>query len=71
MEPAHPKEDDEANQRRFKAEVWREQVELPGGRVEDGLQNSGRTLQILFVERLMIKHGSFQGSQRLLWATKA
>eukprot|EP00434_Breviolum_minutum_P020098 symbB.v1.2.017725.t2/scaffold1366.1/size123243/1 len=31
VEPAHPKEDDEANQRRFKAEVWREQVELPGG----------------------------------------
>ena len=55
MEPAHPKEDDEANQRRFKAEVWREQVELPGGRVEDGLQISGRTLHILFVERLMIK----------------
>lgn len=23
------------------------------------------------VERLMIKHGSFQGSKRLLWATKA
>jgi len=32
VEPAHPKEDDEANQRRFKAEVWREQiVDLPGG----------------------------------------
>ena len=36
VEPAHPKEDDEANQRRFKAEVWREQVELPGGGLEDG-----------------------------------
>lgn len=32
VEPAHPKEDDEANQRRFKAEVWREQIlDLPGG----------------------------------------
>eukprot|EP00931_Biecheleriopsis_adriatica_P067258 TRINITY_DN41421_c0_g1_i1.p1 TRINITY_DN41421_c0_g1~~TRINITY_DN41421_c0_g1_i1.p1 ORF type:complete len:927 (+),score=201.69 TRINITY_DN41421_c0_g1_i1:78-2858(+) len=28
VEPAHPKEDDEANQRRFKAESWREQAEL-------------------------------------------
>lgn len=40
VEPAHPKEDDEANQRRFKAEVWREHVDVPGGRLRSRLQTS-------------------------------
>jgi len=30
MEPAHPKEDDEANQRRFKTESWREPADVGG-----------------------------------------
>eukprot|EP00933_Yihiella_yeosuensis_P033091 TRINITY_DN26797_c0_g1_i2.p1 TRINITY_DN26797_c0_g1~~TRINITY_DN26797_c0_g1_i2.p1 ORF type:complete len:150 (-),score=22.72 TRINITY_DN26797_c0_g1_i2:74-523(-) len=38
VEPAHPKEDDEANQRRFKAESWRESADASNG--QQGLTRS-------------------------------
>ena len=43
MEPAHPKEDDEANQRRFGASAtsWREELELSGGRGRGAAQGGG------------------------------